>query len=369
MSETAAVLTNGWFDTVNAKTAHGLVRGPSRYRVLGVVDHACAGRDAGEALDGKARGIPCYASLDALVAAAGKPDVCVVGIATPGGVLPAEFRSLLLDAARRGIGLVNGLHTFLGDDQDIAAAAAESGARILDLRRPKPRSELRFWSGAIREVDAPRLAVLGTDCALGKRTTSQVVVAACRAAGMRAEMVYTGQTGWLQGGKHGFILDSTVNDFVSGELERAVLACDRAERPDVIVLEGQSALRNPSGPCGSELLVSAEARGVILQHAPARQFFEDQEDLGNRIPSLASELELIRLYGARVLAIAINHEHLPEGEREAARRRIEEETGVPAIFPLSEGDRLQPLVRDYVAAERAARGETSAPGLARGESQ
>jgi uncharacterized NAD-dependent epimerase/dehydratase family protein len=56
-----------------------------------------------------------------------------------------------------------------------------------------------------------------------------------------------------------------------------------------------------------------------------------------------------------VLAIALNHEHLPENEREAARRRVEEETGVPAIYPLSEGERLQPLVADYVAAERATR--------------
>lgn len=353
MTQSAAVLTNGWFDTVNAKTAHGLVRGPSRYRLLGVVDQACAGGDAGTTLDGTARGIPCFADLDALIAGVGRPDVCVIGIATPGGVLPPAFRAVLLDAVRRGISLVNGLHTYLADDPEIAAAAAAHGATLLDLRRPKPRRDLRFWSGAIRDVRAPRIAVLGTDCALGKRTTTQVLVEACRADGLRAEMVFTGQTGWLQGGRHGFILDSTVNDFVSGELERAVVECDRDESPDVILLEGQSALRNPSGPCGAELLVSAAARGVVLQHAPAREYFEDQERLGNRIPSLATEVELIRLYGAEVLAVAINHEHLAPGEREAARTRIERETGVPAFFPLAEGERFVPLVRAYVARERA----------------
>ena len=35
-------------------------------------------------------------------------------------------------------------------------------------------------------------------------------------------MIYTGQTGWLQGGEYGFIFDSTLNDFVSGELENAI---------------------------------------------------------------------------------------------------------------------------------------------------
>src|SRR5690242_9465435 len=142
MQETAAVLTHGWFSTVNAKTAHGLVRGPSRYKILGLVDHACAGKDAGAELDGTRRGIPCFATLDELISAVGKPDVCVVGIATPGGVLPSEFRALLLDALRHGIGLVNGLHTFLGDDPEFAAAAAASGVRIIDIRRPKKRAEL-----------------------------------------------------------------------------------------------------------------------------------------------------------------------------------------------------------------------------------
>jgi uncharacterized NAD-dependent epimerase/dehydratase family protein len=356
MQETAAVLTHGWFSTVNAKTAHGLVRGPSRYKILGLVDHECAGKDAGAELDGAHRGIPCFATLAELITAVGKPDVCVVGIATPGGVLPPEFRALLLDALKRGIGLVNGLHTFLGDDPEFAATAAANGVRIVDIRRPKKRAELSFWSGAIRGVAAPRIAVLGTDCALGKRTTAQTLVAACRAAGMRAEMVHTGQTGWLQGAKHGFILDSTVNDFVSGELERAVVACDREEHPDVIFLEGQSALRNPSGPCGAELLLSAESHGVILQHAPARPFFEEQEELGNRIPSLRTELELVALYGARVLAITVNHEHLAPEAREAARQHLERETGAPAIYPLlGEIDRLVPLVRAYVHDEHAAR--------------
>ena len=91
--------------------------------------------------------------------------------------------------------------------------------------------ELRFWTGDIAQVRAPRLAVLGTDCALGKRTTARLLVQACRGAGLRAEMVYTGQTGWMQGGRYGFILDATPNDFVAGELEAAVVACDGSSVP------------------------------------------------------------------------------------------------------------------------------------------
>ncbi len=72
------------------------------------------------------------------------------------------------------------------------------------------------------------------------------------------------------GGKYGFIFDSTLNDFVVGELEHAILSCIKDTDPDIVLLEGQSALRNPTGPCGSEMLVSGNAKHVILVHAPKR---------------------------------------------------------------------------------------------------
>lgn len=353
MREKAVILTEGMFATASAKTAHGLVRGPSRFEIVALIDAVGAGRDAGEILDGTARGIPTFASLDDLLErGAPKPQWCVVGVATSGGVLPKELRATLFAALERGIGVVNGLHEFLSDDPVFVAAARRSGARIVDVRKPKPRGELHFWTGAIANVRAPRIAMLGTDCALGKRTTSQLLAAACREGGLATELVHTGQTGWLQGCRHGFVLDSTPNDFVSGELEHAIVSCDRELAPDLILLEGQSALRNPSGPCGAELMLSGGARGVILQHAPAREYFDDQEHLHNRIPSLASELKLIGMYGSRVLAVTINHEHLAAHEREAARARIELETGVRAFFPLLESlDELVHIARQYAASE------------------
>jgi uncharacterized NAD-dependent epimerase/dehydratase family protein len=349
---TAVLLTAGLYATDNGKTAHGLVRGPSRFRILGLVDTASAGADAGALLDGRHRAMPIRATLDELLAALGEPvRYAVIGVATHGGLLTPELRAVVEESLERGLGVVNGLHTFVSDDPALAALAARRGVEIIDVRKPRPRGELRFWSGEIRSVRAPRIAVLGTDCALGKRTTCQVAAAACRAAGLRAEIVYTGQTGWLQGLEHGFILDSTVNDFVSGELERAIVECDRALSPDVIFLEGQSALRNPSGPCGAELLVSGEARGVLLQHAPARRWFDGCEQLDLQIPSLRSEIELIGYYGARVLAVTLNHSGLDAAQREEARQRTAREADLPAVYPLEEAGDLVPLVREYLARE------------------
>ena len=355
MRKTAAVLTDGWFQTVNAKTAHGLVRGPSRFEIVALVDREGADRDAGELLDGRVRGIPTFADVDALLRGLPRrPDCLVVGIATPGGVLPPAMRATLLAAVEHGFDIVNGLHEFLADDPAFVAAAARRGVQLIDVRRPRPRRELHFWSGAIRTVRAPRIAVLGTDCALGKRTTCHLLAEACGRAGIRAAIVHTGQTGWLQGIPHGFVLDTTPNDFVSGELEHAIVLCDRDLSPDVIFLEGQSALRNPSGPCGAELLLSGEARGVILQHAPGRHCFEEQEALGNVIPPVTEEIALLGYYRAKVLGLALNHGDLPAERREPARDELRRSTGLPAVYPLLEGaDALVPAIRAHLAAVRS----------------
>jgi uncharacterized NAD-dependent epimerase/dehydratase family protein len=338
MGESAIVLAEGHFRSGDAKTAHGLVRGPARWRIAGVIDSSCAGADAGELLDGRKRSIPVFASLaDALAQLAERPQWCVVGVATHGGRLPEPLRALLLEAAEAGLSIANGLHELVCDDARIAEAATRSGARIVDIRKPRPVRELAFWQGEALTLALPRVAVLGTDCALGKRTTAQLLVGECRARGLRAELLYTGQTGWLQGTQHGFVLDSTPNDFVAGELERALLECVREERPEVVFLEGQSALRNPSGPCGAELLLSAGARFAVLQHAPARRCYDGTEALGCEIPPLAEEIELLRFYRAEVLGVALNTEGLaPEAARDTARA-LEAELGLPVVLPLTEG--------------------------------
>ena len=350
MDGTAVVLCDGHLATVNGKTAHGLVRGTDRYRILGVVDAPCAGRDAGEVVDGTPRGIPVFASLpEALRSLPEKPDFAVVGVATSGGVFTRGLMSALTEALENGIAIVNGLHQLASEDPALSRLARENGATITDIRRPKRFADLHFWTGEALRLRVPRIAVLGTDCALGKRTTTRLLAAACRRAGLRAEWIYTGQTGWLQGTPFGFVLDATPNDFVSGELEHAVVACARELAPDLILIEGQSALRNPSGPCGSELVLSAGARGVVLQHAPGRKEFDGLEELGCRIPPVSEEIELIRLFGARTLAMTLNGEGLERPALEAHRAELEAELGIPVALPLEEGvDRIVPGIARYV---------------------
>jgi uncharacterized NAD-dependent epimerase/dehydratase family protein len=346
----AIVLTNGMFDSLYAKTAHGLVRGTERFQVKAVIDHQYAGRDAGEVLDGHSVGIPVYESVTAFFEAHPEEAVqyCVVGVAFPGGKLPQSFIEMLKEALHKDLSVVSGLHTYVSEISELVEIALPRGLQLIDIRKPKKFEDLHFWTGDIYKVKAARISVLGMDCAMGKRTTCRFLMEECRRQGIKTEMIYTGQTGWLQGYPYGFIFDSTLNDFVSGEMEKAVMDCDKDLQPDVILLEGQSSLRNPSGPCGSEFILSADARGVFLLHSPKRVLYDHTEI---PLPTLESEIELYKMYGAEVLGIALNEEDADDAYMEEQKQELSEKLGLPVVRPLVDG------VGDFIPALRAFMGK------------
>lgn len=345
---TAIVLTHGMLASANAKTCHGLLRGSERFEVLAVIDYQHAGSDAGEVMDGNKLGIPVFASVaEYKNAGLPMPKYCVVGVALHGGLLPDDFREELYTAISLGVSIVCGLHTFLSDDPYFKVLAEKHRVELIDVRKPRPRQTLRFWTGDIFSVTTPKIAVLGTDCALGKRTTCRMLMESCRRHDIAAEMIYTGQTGWMQGYPHGFIFDSTVNDFISGEIERVIVECAAESNPDLILIEGQSALRNPNGPCGSEFILSGNVKGVVLQHAPGRTCYDSTD---TPIPPISSEIELIGFYGAKVLAVTLNEENMSDADIEEYRRETEVKLGIPVVRPLKEGvDRLIPVIREFMA--------------------
>ncbi|MBC7851632.1 MAG: DUF1611 domain-containing protein [Chitinophagaceae bacterium] len=244
---------------------------------------------------------------------------------------------------------MNGLHDHVSEHEDLVALANSKGLEIIDVRKLKKFNDLHFWSGKIKEVKCPKIAVLGTDCALGKRTTTRILVEAMRKAGYKAEMIYTGQTGWMQGAKYGFIFDSTLNDFISGEMEHAIHTCYTEAKPDIIFIEGQSSLRNPSGPAGAEWIVSADATAVVLQHNPARKQYKDMEYYPAYIAQPKEEIELIKTYGAPTAAITLNTAKMTTDEARKIANQYEKEFGIPTILPLEDGvERLIPLFEKMI---------------------
>ena len=336
----AIVFCDGAFTSTYGKTAHGLVRRTRRYRVTAVIDSSVAGRDAGEVLDAKPNGIPLVADLATAVAVsrdAGAPAThFVIGIAPDGGRLSPPIREAIEDAIAAGLAVDSGLHDFLNDDRAIARAAAEAGVALRDVRATPPRGELHAWTGKIDQVDSYRIALLGTDSAIGKRTTAWVLVEALEEAGLTAELIGTGQTAWMQGARYSTLLDSLVSDFMAGEIEHATWLAWSEQRPDVLVLEGQGSLMNPAYPGGYEILAAARPHAVVLQHAPARLEYDGFP--GYPLDPLEKQIQAIELVSGRpVIAVTINHENLDAAGVARAAADIEERTGLPAMDVLLEG--------------------------------
>lgn len=350
MKKSAVIITYGKLATLDGKTAHGLIRGSERFDILAVIDHVHAGQDAGDIVAQASKKIPIYASLDEYLGhQLQKPKYCILGVALPGGILPEDCTQEIRIALENGISVINGLHQGLGDDPDLAKTASRNNAEIIDIRKPRPLSELHFWNGDIMRVATPKIAVLGTDCTVGKRTTCRFILETCGEHGIQAEMIYTGQTGWLQGYPYGFILDATPNDFVSGEIEKAIVTCDRESHPEVILIEGQSSLMNPSGPCGSEMLLSGNVKGVILQHVPFRTYFDELETVGCRLPEIENEIALIKAYGAQTLGVTLNGTGGTLEELEAYRDRLSTRLSLPVILPMQDGVKaIVPVIRKFM---------------------
>ena len=191
-----------------------------------------------------------------------------------------------------------------------------------------------MFSGRIAEVTCPRIAVLGTDCAIGKRTTATVLTRALNASGIKAVMIGTGQTGLMQGARYGVALDAVPSQFCAGELEATVVKAFEVESPDVIIVEGQGSLSHPAFSSTSFILRGCCPNGVVLQHAPRRSVRCDFEKM--TMPTPASEINLIETFAAtKVIGLTINHERMNDSEVSAAITQYERELGIPSTDALT----------------------------------
>ena len=332
---TAIVYCEANFGAIDGKTANGLVRHSERYEILSVIDSDKAGLDTGMVLDGKPNAIPVCRDLgEALEKAVTVPDYFIFGMAPSSGMLSLHERGLVLEAISHGMNIVNGLHEFLGDDPVFKAACAVSNVEILDVRKPSEKKDLHMFTGNIAQVTCPVIAVLGTDCAIGKRTTATILSQALNDRGVKTVMIGTGQTGLIQGARYGVPLDAIPSQFCAGELEATIINAFMVESPDVILIEGRGALSHPAFSTSSFILRGACPDAVVLQHAPGRRTRCDFPQMV--MPEPAAEINLIETFAkTKVIGVTINHENMSDAEVSLAIVRYESELGIPTTDALS----------------------------------
>ncbi|MGM9972756.1 MAG: DUF1611 domain-containing protein [Clostridiaceae bacterium] len=310
MQNNAIVYCEGLFGETDGKVANGLVRFSEKYRILGIIDSTKAGLDAGEYLDGVKNYIPIFKNIqDALKNLTEAPKYFIIGAALAESYIPDNFMGAIKDAMAEGMSIVNGLPIYLTDDESLNKLAMESEVAIYDIRKPKPVTELKLFSGAIERVTCPVVAVLGLDCAIGKRTTCMELIKSLKSQGIDAAFVATGQTGILQGAKYGVPIDVINSQYVVGEIEASVVEAFDTENPDIILIEGQSSVSHEAYLSSYGIIKGARPDAFILQYAPKRKQRVDFEFID--VPSIKSEIELIEFLSKKpVIALTINHENM-----------------------------------------------------------
>ncbi len=346
------ILAEGQFGAHHAKTAYGVIRyGP--HHVLAVIDSTRAGENVDAYLTG--HDIPIVATLGEALAGPVRPDGLLIGIAPTGGRLPAQWRAIIGDAIAAGLDVLSGLHTFIGDDPEFAAAAAARGTAIVDYRRPPDRLETAVG----RPHDAGKRVILtvGTDCAIGKMSVSLELRRAATLSGARASFVATGQTGIMIEG-WGVAVDRLISDFAQGTVEWLV---EQGEAiGDWVFVEGQGSLDHPAYSSVTLALIhGATPHAMVMVHKPGlgAHDFDHLPEASFPIASLRPFIDLHeRVAGliapSAVVGVALNTSLYPDDAD--ARRIIDEiaaETELPTADPVRFGaDELWAAIRERVEA-------------------
>jgi uncharacterized NAD-dependent epimerase/dehydratase family protein len=332
------ILAEGNFGFHHGKTAVGVIRyGPDD--VVAVIDSTQAGGNVSSILPD--HDIPIVASLAEALALEPRPDTLLIGIAPTGGKLPDSWRSQILEAIRAGLDVHSGLHTFLGDDPEFAAAADAAGTRIVDYRRPPD-----FMETAVgRKHDPGKRVILtvGTDCAIGKMSVALELRSSALAAGRSASFVPTGQTGMMIDG-WGAAVDRLISDFAQGTVEWMVEEGER--RGDWVIVEGQGSLDHPAYSSVTLALIhGATPQAMILVHK-AGQTEHDFDHLPDASFPIASLRPFIQLHEqvaglvapSKVVAIALNTSLIAsDDDARAEIARVAAETGLPVDDPVRFG--------------------------------
>lgn len=321
------LLTEGFSTPFLAKTAISLLR----YRsddILAVLDATQAGQTT-QALLGAGGDLPVVDSLGQLDA-----DALFIGIAPPGGALPAAWRSIVSEALRRGIDVVSGLHDFLSADPEFVSLAKQHGARLIDVRQNTLRDTaqgVRFRDGCLR------IHTVGHDCSVGKMVVALEVQQALAKQNVDAQFLATGQTGIMISGA-GVPIDCVVADFVNGAAETLV---KQNEQHEVLLIEGQGCISHPSFSAVTlGLLHGCAPDGLIFCYEVGRTMakgYDQIELLPHRRLIDAYQANASLRHPCRVIGVAMNSRKVSADEAAAERERVSQELGLPVCDVYRDG--------------------------------
>jgi uncharacterized NAD-dependent epimerase/dehydratase family protein len=326
-----AILSEGYFGDLEAKTASGLIM----YRpneVVAVIDSTKAGRSVQRIL-GFGGDIPIVEDLEASLKFG--PNALLIGIAPRGGKLPAEWRNQMKQALENGLDVISGLHDMLNEDSELSMIALLKKARIWDLR--EARQFNRVAVGDPRLIGAKVVLTVGTDCKVGKMIAAIEMAKEAKNSGWNPFFAATGQTGMVITGS-GVPIDSIIGDFMAGALEEYLI--EKSDSFDLLLVEGQGTLIHPGYSGVSLALIhGCLPDAMILCHFPGRKKLKNYNIMIPPLPEIIKLHEEVAkpVKPCKVTGICLNTQELTEEEAKQEIRKVEAQTGLPATDPVRFG--------------------------------
>ncbi|WP_226481328.1 DUF1611 domain-containing protein [Natrinema amylolyticum] len=309
-----------------AKTALGVLR-YADHDVVAVLDRANEGRRVADFVP-DVQDAPIVSGTAALESDA--IDTLLIGISPIGGEFDESWRADVRTALEYGCDVVSGLHYFLADDEEFARLAAENDCEIRDVRNPP--ADLTVADGVAGEVDAEVILTVGTDCSVGKMTTTMELARDARAAGHDAAVIPTGQTGIMIEG-WGNPIDRVVSDFTAGAVEEMIV--EKGDEHDYLFVEGQGSIVHPAySPVTLGILHGSMADALVLCHEAGREEIHGYESFS--LPSLPMYIDLYEdvaepVAESQVVAGALNTAGLEDdAEAREAVAEYADAIGAPA---------------------------------------
>ena len=340
MSKNIIALVEKGFNILEAKTLVGIIRYSKKFNIIYIIDSDNNGSTSYDVL-GFGKKIPITSSLQNALEECKSNNIVIdsllLGTAPRGGILPKSWRTIIMDAMKNKLNIINPLHHLFNEDEEFKRISLENSVTLWDVRKQKIPNRVPDFSA--HKLKENIILTVGTDCNVGKMTSAIHINNELNNEGYDSVFVPTGQTGILIEG-WGTSVDEIICDFAAGVSEELVLTgsklCKKTKQGFIIV-EGQGSLTHPcySGMTLS-LLHGTAPDALILCHQCNRTKIRRCDF---SIPSLK---EYINIYNSatkyvkpsNVIAICLNTVELTEEEAKKEIERVYKETGLPTTDPI-----------------------------------
>ncbi len=327
----------------SSKSSLGPLRFSKQELIVGVIDSRYLGKKVCDVVNLNSQ-VPFLKDVED--AHAQGAQTLLIGVSTRGGGILPEWIPYIRKALELNMNVVNGLHYFISDLDELQETIKTSKGKLIEYR--KTDRNYPIGHGDLIDRKKPvRVLSVGTDCNTGKMTSLLALTSELRKT-IRVDFIPTGQTGMMIEGR-GVCIDALVSDFVAGAIEQEVKA---SQTCDLVLVEGQGSIIHPSYSGASiGLLHGVMPHYLLFCHQPDRtKISHTQFD----IPDLKLYFDI---YGklmepfqqAPVVGLALNTKFMNEQAARDIILRYEQYLGIPVDDPVRFGpEKLSNVLKDLV---------------------